>query len=211
MWLKEKSKKQNLSGKKDASLTASELNWCIYDLQQGMLNLQPRIKCQTQMLKTTATLQRWEFCLISMIRGRIWGLRCIWRLTLFTSNICQFSALQWQLLALLRDSGGYRRNQSISSYEEKNKRSPVHRVGMRFVGDSDLVIEAVELGHVTYEREGMTQLVGSPKQSRKNSRIGLVVSFPCKQNKTSVFSSSDKHLKMFVLVLVGDPGKQGEN
>ena len=62
---------------------------------------------------------------------------------------------------------------------------------MKCVADTDLVIEAVELGHVTDAREAVTQLVGSPKQIRRDSRIGLVVSFPCRYNRGSVFSSAD--------------------
>jgi len=62
---------------------------------------------------------------------------------------------------------------------------------MKCVADTDLVIEAVELGHVTDAREAVTQLVGSPKQIRRDARIGLVVSFPCRYNRGSVFSSAD--------------------
>lgn len=69
--------------------------------------------------------------------------------------------------------------------------NPVPQACLKCVGETDLVIEAVELGHVTSSREAVTQLVGSPKQIRRDTRIGLMVSFPCRYNRGSVFSSAD--------------------
>ena len=86
---------------------------------------------------------------------------------------------------------GYWRDQGTASHEGKDEMHPVPQACMKFAGDADLVIEAVELGRVTYAREAVTQLVGSPKQIRRDTRMELVVSFPCRYNRGSVFSSAD--------------------
>lgn len=41
-----------------------------------------------------------------------------------------------------------------------------------------MVIEAVGLGHMICEREVVTQLGGSPRQTRRDTEVRFMVSFP---------------------------------
>ena len=63
----------------------------------------------------------------------------------------------------------YRRDQGTASHEGKDEMHPVPQACVKCAGDADLVIEAVELGRVTYVRKAVTQLVGSPKQVRRDT------------------------------------------
>lgn len=67
---------------------------------------------------------------------------------------------------------GYCRDHGTASHEGKDEMHPVPQACMKCAGDADLVIEAVELGHVTYAREAVTQLVGSPKANQKGHKDG---------------------------------------
>ena len=112
-------------------------------------------------------------------------------LTLLTFNICQFSALQWQLLALPRDGGRVLERPRYTFVWRKAWNEPcssgVHEICWHWLGDGGSWIGSCDL----WEGSSDSQLVGSPKQIRRDTSVGLVVSFPCRYNKSSVFSSGE--------------------
>lgn len=140
-----------------------------------------------------------------MTGGRIWGLRFenLVDLPLMSADLLPCNDRYGSCLGMVAGWPKAQRKSSKKGEDWANLCS----LGVIGVGDTDLVIEAAGLGHRTYERETVTQLGGSPRQIRRNTRIGLVVSFPWSR---AIISFWWKNLEVFIWVLVSNPRKQSE-
>lgn len=85
-----------------------------------------------------------------MIRGKILGLRCIWKLTLFTFNACRFTASPG---ATGTTEGWWQDTRETTAYLQKKGKMQwtpgYYWVCVGVGGGADLVIDAMGLGHRT--------------------------------------------------------------
>lgn len=114
-----------------------------------------------------------------MSEGKILGVRCIWKPTLFTLRACQCVACQWRWLVPLKDGGSIPETKAYLCKKGRIQWTSLNWGCVRVGSDADLAMEAERLGHVTWAgkpRLSWGRPERDPRQVRRDS--GWAVSFP---------------------------------